>query len=223
MKVITLAKTKLLLGIDNNDSDAAITANIPIIDAKVKDISNNRFNKQIVASIETDSPFVSISSLSCAGVNYVIRNTNYRNTFCNSGINAPYVIDDISEFLQIGQLIEGDGIPAETYIDEIFENGISSVNDLVGIPVIKMSEDATETNAGQFIFLGIHIGLQPIVAKGIQYLINTTSITLPTNSLASRSIGPSSKSFSSKAQDQEGKNGMPAWFVKAFPQYQGGH
>lgn len=223
MKVITLAKTKTLLGITDTDSDAVITANIPIIDATVKDISNNRFNNQVVGEITTASPYVPISSFITCGVTHRIRSS--RNNFCNAGINAPFVIDDIAEYLQVGQLVEGDGIPAETYIDEVFENGLSSsvVSGLFGIPVIKLSANATATSSGQFIFLGIHIGLQPTIAKGIQYLINKTSTTLPTNSLASRSIGPSSKSFGAKDQAIDNRFGMPAWFVKAFTQYQGGH
>ncbi len=41
MKVITLDKTKELLGITDNTQDATISAKIPYIDAKVKQITKN--------------------------------------------------------------------------------------------------------------------------------------------------------------------------------------
>lgn len=221
MKVITLAKTKTLLGISDNSKDAAITANIPIIDSIVKKITNNRYNDQITGDLVSGVLYVPVYGFTVCGVNYAYRSGR---VWC-SGINNHYVIDDLEEYLKTGQLIEGDGIPAESYIDEIYYNGGSVVFDDVtySVPVIKLSVVPTETKTGNQMFLGIEIGLQSIIAKGVQYLMNTTSSSLPTNSLASRTIGPSSKSFSSKAQDKEGANGMPAWFNSAFTQYQGGH
>lgn len=221
MKVITLAKTKELLGIADTSQDAAITAQIPIIDSKVKQITNNRYNDQITGDITSGSLYVPVYSFYCCGVSYVYRSGR---VWC-SGINNNYVIDDLEEYLQTGQLIEGDGIPAEAYIDEIYYNGgsVELGGDTFTVPVIKLSSAATATTAGNQMFIGITIGLQPTVAKGIQYLINQTSTSLPSNSLASRTIGPSSKSFAAKDQEIDNRYGMPAWFVKAFPQYQGGH
>ena len=86
-----------------------------------------------------------------------------------------------------------------------------------------MSANATDTTDTSRIYLGINIAYQDIIAKGIQYLINGTSTAIPTNSLASRSLGPSSKSFSASDQKIDNKYGMPAWFVKALPKYQSGH
>lgn len=221
MKVITLAKTKTLLGIGDNAQDTAINANIPIIDSKVKQLSNYRYNDQISGDVTVDVLYVPVTGFTICGVNYRYRSGR---VWC-SGINTDFIIDDLEEYLQVGQLIEGTGIPADTYIDEIYYNGGTvTFNDVsYSVPVIKLSVVPTETNGGNQMFLGVTIGMQTTIAKGIQYLINQTSTTLPTNSLASRSIGPSTKSFSSIDQAIDNKSGMPAWFVKAFPVYQGGH
>jgi len=221
MKVITLPKTKTLLGISDTASDAAITANIPIIDSKVKQISNYRYNDQISGDVTEDVLYVPISGFVYCGKNYSYRSGR---VWC-SGINNNYVIDDLEEYIQVGQLIEGTGIPADCYIDEIYYNGgtVSFDDVSYSVPVIKLSAAPTETNGSNQMFIGVTIGMQTTIAKGIQYLINSTSTSLPTNSLASRSIGPSAKSFSGKDQDIDNRFGMPAWFVKAFPVYQGGH
>lgn len=220
-KVITLAKTKTLLGIGDTSQDAAIIANIPIIDSKVKQITNNRFNDQIIGDVTTGVLYVPIFGFTCNNERFTFRSGR---VWC-SGINNNCVIDDLEEYIQTGQLIEGEGIPAETYIDEIYYNGHSVEFDGVtySIPVIKLSAVATETNTSAQLFIGVTIGMQTTIAKGIQYLINSTSTTLPTNSLASRSIGPTSKSFGAKDQEIDNRYGMPAWFVKAFTQFQGGH
>lgn len=221
MKVITLAKTKTLLGISDTSQDAVITAQIPIIDSKVKEITNNRYNDQITGDVVSGVLYVPVYGFICNGVNYSYKSGR---VWC-SGINNDYYIDDLEEYLQVGQLIEGEGIPAETYIDEIYYNGGSVEFDDVTyeVPVIKLSVVATETNTAAQLFIGVTIGMQTTIAKGIQYLINSTSTSLPTNSLASKSILGVSKSFASKDQEIDNKYGMPAWFVKAFPQYQGGH
>jgi len=221
MKVITLAKTKTLLGISDTSQDAVITAQIPIIDSKVKDITNNRYNDQIIGDVTVDVLYVPVYGFTCNGVNYKYRSGR---VWC-SGINNDYFIDDLEEYLKVGQLIEGEGIPAETYIDEIYYNSGSIEFDGVtySVPVIKLSVVPTETNVSAQLFIGVTIGMQTTIAKGIQYLINQTSTSLPSNSLASKSILGVSKSFAGKDQEIDNKYGMPSWFVKAFPQYQGGH
>jgi len=223
MKVITLAKTKELLGITGTDQDAAIAAKIPYIDSLVKQITKNRFNFLILGDTTEDSPYIPVYSIiSYTGDRYDYDRTTGR--YFYSGINNPYYFDDINDYLEIGQQIEGEGIPAETYIDEVYYNGDlitdSSVN--YAVPTIKLSANATATNAGLRMYLGMNIAYQTTVAKGIQYLINGTTTAIPTNSLSSRSLGPSSKSFSTVDQKIDNRYGMPAWFVKAFPKYMSG-
>jgi hypothetical protein len=221
MKVITLEKTKELLGITDSASDAAITAKIPYIDSLVKQITKNRFNYAVYGTMTTGSATVYIRSIiTWDGNVYNYSNGRY---FC-SGINNYICYDDIGEYLQTGQQIEGTGIPAETYIDEVYYNGnVDTFNGDESVPYITMSNVATADSDDGKIYIGMNIAYQTTVAKGIQYLINGTSTTLPTNALSSKSIGPVSKSFSSSDQKIDNRYGMPAWFVKAFPRYQRGY
>jgi len=223
MKVITLAKTKELLGIADSASDTAITAKIPFIDAKVKLITNNKFNLMILGTTTLNSPYVTVSSVwnTTGWCNYHYHNGCYG---YGDGINNPYTYDSIEEYLEVGQLISGTGVPADSYISEIYYNGdvFNDGSDDFNIPTIQLSANATATGTVKM-YLGINIGYQDIIAKGIQYLINGTSTTLPTSGIASKSIGPVSVSYSASAQKMDNKSGMPAWFVSALPKYASGH
>lgn len=223
MKVITLVRTKELLGITDTASDDDINAKIPFIDATVKRITNNRYNLKVFGNATSGSPYIALSGIQITDTTSWTFSQSTRNFV--SGINNFDKVDDLSEFIEIGQLIEGTGIPADTHIEEVFYNGtaFNDGTDDFTLPTIKLSNNATATSEDGFIFIGINIAYQKTIADGIQFLINKTSTKLPSNSLASRVIGPSNKSFSSKAQNQEGKNGMPAWFNTAFPRFQGGH
>ena len=63
MQVITLTKAKELLGITGTTQDAAITAKLGIIDAKVKLISQNNFNYQFGGDTTLDSNIISVYAL----------------------------------------------------------------------------------------------------------------------------------------------------------------
>jgi hypothetical protein len=216
MKVISLARTKELLGITDTASDAKITAKIPFIDALVKRITKNRFNLKIYGNATLNSP------ITYDGVDYLYQPSTRKFV---SGINNYFCVDDLADYLEIGQLIEGTGIPADTHIDEVYYNGtaFNDGTDDFALPTIKLSNNATATSEDGFVYVGINIAYQMTIANGIQYLINGTNTSLPSNSLSSRSLGPSSKSFSTADQKIDNKYGMPAWFVKAFPKYMRGH
>ena len=220
MKVITLDKTKELLGITDSSSDVAITAKIPYIDSKVKQITRNRWNMQIVGSTISGSPYIPVYSIK--GVNGITYNYNKTDRrYYSAGINNNYSIDDLSEYIETGQLIEGFGIPTDSYIDEVYYDGYDYeiAGQAYNVPFVKISANATATRNSTQMFLGISIAYQDIIAKGIQYLINSTNTS--TNKDRVISVGTVSYSDSEAAID--GKYGMPSWFVKAFPKYAGGH
>lgn len=210
MKVITLAKTKELLGITDTSLDTEITRYIPIIDAKVKQMTGNRYNMQIIADTTVDSKVLPISGI----------------TNVTGGIQNNWVMDDIGEYIQIGSLIEGDNIAADTYVDEFHYELSSDIesNAFRGVPTITLSANATATEASIVATLGINIGLQPTIAKGIAWLITQESITAPTvGGVSSKSIGTISISYGDSQAKIDGRYGMPLWFVKAFPVYHSGH
>lgn len=223
MRVITLEKCKELLGITDTSQDPQITAKIPYVDAKVKQITRNRYNYQIFGNTKSGSPYVEIYSIiTSRGVRYNFGLNVRRDTKYVSGIMNTYWLDDIEEYIEIGQLIEGDGIPADSYIEDMVYNGDifeDGSGNQFSTPVIKLSANATATESNVRMFTGINIGLQDVIAKGIQYLINKTSTTVPGRTVTS--VG--TVSYDSVDGKMDGKYGMPAWFVKAFPKYARGH
>jgi hypothetical protein len=204
MRVITRDQVKAQLGITDSSLDAQIDAKLPIIDVKVKQITNNRFNYQITAGLTTGSDIATISSLS-------LPTTNWR-----------WTLDDIEEYISIGDQIEGDGVPIESYVSELYYNG--SYATISGtqytIPAIKLNVVATESGIKE-LFLGINIGYHDIIAKGVQYLITGTSQSLPQNRLKSKSLPPLSVTYADNTVNKT--YGMPNWFVEALPTYMSGH
>ena len=210
MRVITLEQVKAQLGILDNSQDVAITAKLPIIDAKVKQITNNRYNMQVTTQLTTGSNIATISSI------------NYKHLYWGNGYNNNgYCIEDLGDYLQIGDQIEGDGIPAETYIEELYYNGqyVTIGGTQYVVPAIKLSANATD-NGLQESFVGINIGYHDIIAKGVQYLISGTNTKLPLNKIKSKSLPPLSVTFADSKVDP--KTGMPDWFVEALPRFMGG-
>jgi len=214
MLVITLAKVKELLGITSTDFDTQISAKIPIIDAKVKQITRNNYDFKFYGVPVSGSKEMYVYA-------YLPTNFNYGEY---SGINNFNVKSNIAESLEVGQLITGTGIAAGAYIENIVHKGLTDndtgfVQDVV---YIEMSAAATSSADSSEITAGISIGYQDIIAKGIQYLINSTSTTLPSGGVASESIGSYSYSLSSSNQKIDGKSGMPYWFTAGLPRFQGG-
>ena len=209
MKIITLAKTKELLGITGTDSDVKIARYIPIIDAKVKQITNNRYNYHIFGIVESGSKVVEV---------FGIKNAT-------GGINNRFHLDDLKEFLDIGMLIDGTTIDDDTYIDDVYYNGdsvsISSVDK--DIPTIMLSKAATSTDDNAELFLGINMGLQPTIAKGIQWLIDEENTDAPDLGWTSQRIGSVSVVRGVSQAEIDGRYGMPVWFVNAFPSYMSVH
>lgn len=214
MVVITRDKVKELLGITSSDYDAQIDAKIPYIDAKVKQITRNNWDYKFVGSPELDSNKL-----------YVYEYIPYPQSAADrnaSGINNNCIYTDISEALEIGQLVTGVGIPADTYIQNIVKQGTDSnttITNTYESVYIELSANATASGVNIELTAGINIAYQDIIAKGVQYLINQTSTTIPATGLASESIGSYSYSLGQGDQKIDGKSGMPSWFVKGLPRY----
>jgi hypothetical protein len=212
MKIITTAKVKELLGSGAPD-DAKIDQYIPIIDAKVKKITGQRYNDQIIGITKNGSPYVEVISITCAAYG-----TWDLSNGCRAGINNSWTVDTLQEYLEIGTLLEGEGIPADAYIDEAYYNGYSVElgGETKQIPTIKLSANATADNDSAQIFFGFNIGLQPTVAKGVNWLINQENTTNPSNPATSKRVGPANISYGSGTEKIDQVYGMPAWFIKAF-------
>lgn len=204
MKVITLSRTKELLGITGTDQDADIQSKIDYIDAIVKQITGNRYNYRVTGQLTSGSKRVLLNSI-------------------NTSLEYE-TVETLMEYLQVGQLISGEGILDNTHIDEVYYNPSSSGVVTNGLtPQVDMSKDATADGTGVTVYLGTNIAQQMIIAKGINYLIDQTSTRVDDNTWTSRSMGPVSVSRAEAGAKIDGKYGMPGWFVRAFPKYHGAH
>lgn len=198
MAIITLAQVKELLGITGSTYDAQITAKIPYIDSKVKLITNNTWNKRIYGDIENGSANITVYE------DYTLQTKAYG-----------YILD----WIDAGMQLTGTGIPTGAYIIDIYPEG---TEDNENYPMITISDNCTADTDGLEIFLGFPIGHLDTVAKGVWYLIQGTSTTLPTSSVKSESMGPVSVSYSDSDNKIDGISGMPMWFVKGLPRYGSG-
>lgn len=209
MKIITLAKTKELLGITDSSLDDKINRYIPIIDSKVKQMTKNQYNWRVLGDVTISETEVPVSGL----VNVT------------GGIQNYWTLDDVYEYLEVGMLVSGTGIPDGTYIDAITETeGDLLINgELRSIVTITLSAAATETTAGAYLTLGFNIGNQPLIAKGIAWMIGQEDQTMPGTGVSAKSIGTVSITYSGSQAKLDGRYGMPQWFVNGLPKYMGGY
>lgn len=191
--MITLAQVKELLGIEETTYDVQIAAKIPYVVQKVKAITRKNWNDLIYGDITEGSPYVPV----------YLTNKNY---------------DDALDYILPGSQVTGEGIPEGAYVEEVYPYGRSITN---MYQQIKLSTNATASGNGIYLYMGLPIGYLDIVAKGIWYLISNTSTALPAAGVTSRRLGPASWSYSNAVSANDGKDGMPGWFVAGLPRYMG--
>ena len=207
MQVITLDQVKTYLGIANTTNDAAIAAIIPVIDAKVKLITGQRFNKLLRGNITAGSDIMEIFSTDAP--------YSYR-------LEAGTVADMmLSKDMPTGTVITGTGIPEDTYIAESYYDGVVGIEitDTHSAPFVQLSADATVTAVGAQFYAGVNIAYLPTIAKGAWWLLREQSTTIDDTAWASRSIGPMSITRGAGSERINNKYGMPAWFVASLPRY----
>lgn len=210
MRVITLARVKELLLIPGSDYDDALNLAIPIVDSAVKQITKNRWNYRVSAGTTNASTTVSIVS---------IISPIYYNFTGNFG-----PLDDIDEYVQTGQLIEGTGMPTGAYISEVFYNyPEGSVSSDISTLQVTISSAATATGSSVALYLGIPIAYQMNIAKGVWWMKSQMSTTIEDNSWTSKSMGPISVTKGQGSQRIDNASGMPLWFVQALPKFMSGH
>lgn len=214
MRIITKDRVKELLGITDGDHDSDIDLAIPIIDAAVKRITRNRYNTQVIGEMESGSKYVEV---------YEVLD-NWQQIYKRKKW-SDYHVRDIGEYLETGQRITGEGVDSDTYIEEVYYNGptVEFSGKTYNVPVIEMSNAATETNSSAQIFLGVNIGLEPIIAKAVFWQLGQFDTSIRDESWVSKSMGPVSVSKSTLDSRIDGKSGMPLFLIKALPKGHGGH
>lgn len=203
MKVITLETTKALLGITDTSQDDAINAQLPLMDATVKQICGNNFNLQVYGKFISGSKTVQVYD------------TGYN---CRKQINTwpSPELDALTRDLNTGTLIEGEAITPVGRIDEVFYEGNSREN--ITVPSFHLNTPAI-ASGDLYFYAGINIAYQKIIAKGIWYNIGQVSQVIDASGWKSRNVGPLSVTKSEMDAKIDGKYGMPSWFVKSLPRY----
>ena len=205
MKCITVDTVKERLGITVSTYDDALELAVNRIDTIVKRITKNRFNMQLVGTTVSGSADVIISE----GYAY-----NGVQCFDTCG----YIGMSLSDVVTNGQMIEGTGIPSGAYVSDVYSNGKVRLGD----PVIVMNANAT-ASGDVTIMTGIPVDLQTIIAQGAWWIVSSDQKIAKDESWTHRSMGPLSVSRTENdANKIDGASGMPMWFVRAFPSFQGG-
>ena len=214
-RIITRDQVKTYLGISDSSLDTEIDRYIPIVDAKVKALCKNRFNDLIIADTTNGSDIVYIRS-------YMgFYDDNYPQEY-KPNIGNKYIMDDLYEYVQIGQAVTGTGIPSGATVLDVFEPMDIDGSLSTTLASIQISQNATADGSGVKLYLGFNEGFLPTVAKGINWLINQENTSDPSSGATSKRIGPANISYGGDTVKIDGKTGMPSWFVRAMPKYMRG-
>lgn len=220
MKVISLTQCKSLLGIasDETTHDTALESAITQIDKIVKLITKNRYNYQITGKTTLNSRYIEVYSIYDNNGSVIFEDGKYKYNFNDS-------IDMLYEFIDVGQMIDGDGIDTDSYIDEVYYNGSSVELDgtSYSVPTIKLNQNATATDSSAQLFLGINTGYHYLIARGVYWMSQRFDTTIRDETWKSKSMGPVSVTKSSVSERIDGRYGVPVWFVQGLPHYHGGH
>ena len=178
--IINLNRVKSELGIVVNDYNEDITKTIPKAESKYRLIANYNFNWQFSASY----------------------------TSGESQFTVDLSPDSPMYELSYGDLINGDGVPAETYVIDIdFCTGIITTNN-------AFTDDGTE------LFKCQSIEYWPVISSIIWYMIGKLSTSNQnTAGIVSKSVGPLSYTFDKSSINS--RYGLPESLVQSIPSYAG--
>jgi len=160
INLLSKSIVKTQLGIEGGIYDIQIDAMIPIVSSDVRRILGNNFDKYVSAVFVVGSTNIDFGILNFDDVSY------------SSG-----------EFAE-GQVIQGTGIPADTYL--------SNYNAVTGIYTLS----AAATISGIYVVPTILIGQWPAISKMIWYKISKMSIdAVGKRKVSAESYGGISKSY----------------------------
>ena len=212
---MTTAQVKIYLGIPTGTTtyDADIARYIPIVESTARQITGSLYLLQVVGSIVADSTTMTVSSVYSqtrqlyAGINSTV------NGWGVSGAGFAYgdpgaKSKRLSDVLQAGVRITADGIPDDTFIERVQTFG--------GTSTVILSAAATKTQDVEA-YTDFPISFYSTIAHGVWWMIGQQKTANGDTSWVSRSVGPVSETRSESEMKIDGRYGMPAWFIKAFP------
>lgn len=182
--MISLATVKTFLGLNVTTYDAQITALIPIAEAKYREIAGFGFNSYFPYSY-------------ASGTTTLTLGTEF---FSNNNVA------DVLYTLVFGDIIEGTGIPAESYITAINKsNGTITIS-------------AQTTSGSDNFIISTNISYRPVMASMIWYMIGQQSTTAQSaKQVASKSVGPLSITYA--PGEINTAYGLPHKIVNSIPKY----
>jgi len=212
--IITVDQIKTFLGLTDATHDTQLTAILPVVDAKVKEITRRNWTLQLKATID-------------GTVNAEIRTVGadpfldaYPATSRSVGVN--WSVDSVHEHLHAGDSITGDGIPDDTYITNVYSIRRTAGGRTYSAPSIELSNAATLWKDVDVV-VGFNRSYFPIVAKLAWWMVQDQSTDTPSGSVASESVGDISVSYSQAGADLDGRFGVPQWAVRGLPRYGRGY
>jgi len=208
--IITLAQVKTALGITTTDHDAAITAVLPLVDAKVKEITRRNWTLQLKATIDGTTN----AEIRTVGTDPFL--DAYPATSRSVGVN--WSVDSVHEHLHAGDSITGDGIPDDTFITDVYSIRRTVGGKTYAAPSVVLSNAATATGSVDVV-VGFNRAYFPTVAKLAWWMIGDQATDTPAGSVASKSLGDISVSYSTAGADLDGRFGVPSWAVRGLPRY----
>jgi len=219
VRVITVDQIKTHLGITDTSQDAALTAILPAVDAKVKEVCSNRFNMQFKMQLDETVNARVISVVSDPF--FDLETDKYRPTHSWS-INKKWVLEDIHDYLFPGTEVSGDGIPDGAYITEVYSVRRTTGGKTYYAPSVELSAAATASGTVEA-EAGFNKAYQPLVAKLAWWMVQDQSTDTPAGSVASESVGDISVSYSQAGANIDGRHGVPSWVIKGLPRYGRGY
>lgn len=192
--MISREQVKIELGITDTTYDDQIDAKIPQAEAKYREVAGSDFNWMFYCLFASGE-----NSFEPGGLNYSLSSGD--NFLSNSPDNPVWQ-------LKYGDIVEGTGVPAGSYITAIdkLENSVT------------ISENFTAD--GDRIRLTTNIAYYPVVSNIIWYMIGQQSTTAAdATNYKSRRVGP--LSWVLDDSDINKSYGIPQKLVNAIPKYAG--
>jgi hypothetical protein len=208
--IITREQIKTYLGIADTSQDAAIDAMLPVVEAKVKEITRRDWDMIIRGTID-GTQYVEIRSLGTDPFTDAYPQNSW-------SVGVDWTYDTIYEHIRPGQLLTGSGIPDDTYVEKVYKTRVVAAGKTYDPGTVKISNAATSSGDID-IEVGFNRAYHRTVAKLVWWMIQDQSIDLPQGAIASKSLGDISVTYAEAGNQVDAKFGVPQWAIRGLPRY----
>jgi hypothetical protein len=213
---MTTAQVKTYLGIPTGTTtyDADIARLLPIVEATVNQITGGVYVLQVNGTTTSASKDFAVDSIYTQTGRRIFGASKSSGEYPygdpNFGYDSPRPLyKSLSEAVSSGQLITGTGIADGAFIESASSFGATH----------KIVLSAAATASGDIsAYTSYPIGYLSTIAHGVWWQIGQQKMASGDTTWTSRTVGPVSETRSAAEMKIDGAYGMPAWFIKAFPQ-----